>query len=97
LRHKHQSFSVDPDKEIERYSKVSGLNDVGVQCIGWDATTQQLVIAYTNSNVDVLKNNNTKNISDIKRSTISGNKTIYSVYCKDGLAYLSSGLRRDRC
>ncbi|MES2331881.1 MAG: two-component regulator propeller domain-containing protein [Bacteroidota bacterium] len=85
-------FSVDPNKEIERYSKVSGLNDVGVQCIGWDATTQQLVVAYTNSNVDVIKNSNTKNISDIKRSTISGNKTIYSVYCKDGLAYLSSGL-----
>ncbi|MDB5209695.1 MAG: hypothetical protein JWQ30_522 [Sediminibacterium sp.] len=85
-------FSVDPNKEIERYSKVSGLNDVGVQCIGWDATTQQLVVAYTNSNVDVIKNSNTKNISDIKRSTISGNKTIYSVYCKDGLAYLCSGL-----
>ncbi|MES2371019.1 MAG: two-component regulator propeller domain-containing protein [Bacteroidota bacterium] len=85
-------FSVDPDNEIERFSKVSGLNDVGVQCIGWDATTQQLVIAYTNSNIDVIKNNNTKNISDIKRSSISGNKTIYSVYCKDGLAYLSSGL-----
>lgn len=85
-------FSVSSDKEIERYSKVSGLNDVGVQCIGWDAATQQLVIAYANSNVDVVKNNNTKNISDIKRSAISGNKTIYSVYCKDGLAYLSSGL-----
>ena len=85
-------FSVDPDKEIERYSKVTGLNDVGVQCIGWDAATQQLVIAYGNSNVDVLKNSNTKNIGDIKRSTISGNKTIYAIYCKDGLAYLSSGL-----
>jgi hypothetical protein len=85
-------FSVDPNKETERYSKVSGLNDVGVQSIGWDATTQQLVIAYTNSNVDVIKNNNTKNIGDIKRSSLSGNKTIYSVYCKDGLAYLSSGL-----
>jgi hypothetical protein len=85
-------FSVDSHKEIERYSKVSGLNDVGVQCIGWDATTEQLVIAYTNSNLDIVKNKNIKNISDIKRSSISGNKTIYSVYCKDGLAYLGSGL-----
>jgi hypothetical protein len=85
-------FSVDADNDIERYSKTNGLNDIGTQCIGWDAATQQLVIAYANSNVDVLKNDNIKNVGDIKRSTISGNKTIYNVFCKDGFAYLSTGL-----
>ena len=85
-------FSLNNDNDIQRYSKVTGLNDIGVQCIGWDQTTQQLVITYANSNVDIQKNISTKNISDIKRSAISGNKTIYSIYCKDGLAYLSSGL-----
>jgi hypothetical protein len=86
-------FSVDADNETERYSKVTGLNDIGVQRIGWDATTQQLVIAYNNSNLDVLAANGTvKNIGDIKRSSITGNKTVYNIYCKDGLAYLSSGL-----
>ncbi len=85
-------FSVDADNDVERYSKVTGLNDIGVQCIGWDAATQQLVVAYSNSNVDVLKNNSINNVSDIKRSNIVGNKTIYAVYCKDGFAYLSSGL-----
>ncbi len=85
-------FSTDANNTIERYSKVSGLNDIGVQCIGWDATTQQLVTVYTNSNVDVLKNGNVKNIGDIKRSTISGNKIIYNIFCKDGFAYLCSGL-----
>ena len=85
-------FSIDADNTIERYSKVTGLNDIGVQCIGWDATTQQLVTVYSNSNVDVLKKGNVKNIGDIKRSTISGNKTVYTIYCKDGLAYLCSGL-----
>ena len=85
-------FSIDSDNEAERYSKVSGLSDIGVQCIGWDALTQQTIVVYSNSNVDVLKNTSVKNISDIKRSTVSGNKNVYAVYCKDGLAYLSSGL-----
>lgn len=85
-------FSVDAGNNIERYSKVSGLNDIGVQCIGWDASTQQLIVAYNNSNLDVLKNNSTKNIGDIKRSSIAGNKTIYSVFCREGFAYLSTGL-----
>jgi hypothetical protein len=85
-------FSVDPDNDIERFTKITGLNDINVQSIGWDATTQQVVIAYSNSNVDLLKGNTVKNIGDIKRSTIAGNKTIYAIYCKNGLAYLSSGL-----
>eukprot|EP01137_Pigoraptor_chileana_P021156 Opistho-2@84513 len=79
-------------KETGRYSKISGLNEVAVQQIGWDATTTQLVIAYANSNLDIVKDGTVKNISDIKRSQIAGNKTVYSVYCKDGLAYLSTGL-----
>lgn len=85
-------FSVDADKEIQRYSKATGLNDIGVQAIGWDAATGQLVVVYSNSNVDVVKKDNIKNIGDIRRSTIAGNKTVYSIYCRDGLAYLGSGL-----
>jgi hypothetical protein len=85
-------FSVDTDNDIERYSKITGLNDINVQCIGWDSTTQQLAVVYTNSNVDILQGGNTRNVGDIKRSNITGNKTVYAVYCKDGLAYLCSGL-----
>jgi hypothetical protein len=86
------AFSVDAQGEMERYSKMTGLNDIGVQCIGWDALTQQLLIAYSNSNLDAVKGSNTRNIGDIKRSSISGNKTINAIYCNNGLAYLSSGL-----
>ena len=85
-------FSVDANNEFERFSKITGLNDIGVQCIGWDAATQQVVIAYNNSNLDVLKGNNIRNIGDVKRSTLAGNKTINAIYCKNGLAYLSTGL-----
>jgi hypothetical protein len=85
-------FAVDEGNNIERYSKTSGLNDIGLRCIGWDATTQQLLIAYTNSNLDVVKGDNTRNIGDIKRSAASGNKTINAIYCNNGLAYLSTGL-----
>ncbi len=85
-------FSVDASNNEQRYSKVNGLNDIGVSAIGWDETTQQLVIAYTNSNVDVLKADAVKNIGDIKRSTVVGNKTINSIYCNGGFAYLCSGL-----
>ncbi|MES2005106.1 MAG: two-component regulator propeller domain-containing protein [Bacteroidota bacterium] len=85
-------FSIDQNNEVERYSKASGINDVGVQCMGWDAATKQLVVAYNNSNLDIIQGSTILNIGDIKRSRITGNKSINAVYCKDGLAYLSSGL-----
>lgn len=85
-------FYLTDENETGRFSKTNGLNEIGVQCLGWDMTTRQLVIAYNNSNLDILKDGTVKNISDIKRSRISGNKTIYSIFCENGLAYLSSGL-----
>lgn len=85
-------FYLTDKNETGHFSKTNGLNDVGIQYLGWDITTHQLVIAYNNSNLDILKEGTVKNISDIKRSRISGNKTINSIFCNNGLAYLSSGL-----
>jgi ligand-binding sensor domain-containing protein len=85
-------FTIDTNKEINRYHKVNGLSDIGIQQIGWDAQNSQLIIAYKNSNVDFLKGSITKNLRDIQRSTISGNKTINSIYTSMGTAYLSTGL-----
>ena len=84
-------FSVE-NNQINRYTKITGLNDIGISAISWDSTTVQLVIAYTNSNVDILKGSLVKNLGDIKRSTITANKTINQIYCYNGLAYLSAGL-----
>lgn len=85
-------FSVDNSLEINRYHKVNGLSDIGVQQIGWDRQTEQLIIAYKNSNLDILKGGITRNISDIQKSTISGNKTIQAIYASGGTAFLSTGL-----
>jgi ligand-binding sensor domain-containing protein len=85
-------FSVDANQEISRYHKVNGLSDIGIQKIAWDEQNSQLIIAYKNSNIDLLKGSITKNLSDIQRSSITGNKTINSIYASAGTAYLSTGL-----
>lgn len=85
-------FAVDTDSEITRYNKINQLNDIGVQQIGWDPTNQQLIVAYKNSNLDFLKNDLTKNLGDIEKSSIAGDKRINAIYCSDGNAFLSTGL-----
>jgi len=86
-------FAIDANKEYETYSKINSLNDLGVSGICWDAATEQLLIAYQNSNLDVLDvKGRTKNIGDILRSNFPGNKIIRNLYCANGLGYLSTGL-----
>lgn len=86
-------FSVDlTENSIERYSKISGLAETGISTIGVDETSQQLIVAYTNSNVDILHDGEAVNINAIKNSTITGDKTIRSVFVRNSLAYLSTGI-----
>ncbi|WP_164735406.1 two-component regulator propeller domain-containing protein [Pseudoflavitalea rhizosphaerae] len=86
-------FSVDPsDNSIERFSRISGLSETGIGAIGADPDGNKLVIAYSNSNVDVLLQNTVHNIDAIKNSTISGNKTINHIYVQQQRALLSTGL-----
>ena len=85
-------FAIDDQGVTTRFSKTNGLNDVGVSCIGWDDLTQQLVIAYENSNLDIIRGSIVKNIADIQLSNVSGNKRINHIYCKNGIAYLCSGI-----
>lgn len=86
-------FSVDiATKEIERFSKVSGLSETGVSAIAYDASSKKLFVAYNNSNIDVLHEKGVSNIPDIKRSTISGDKNIYHIYPDGNRCYLSTGL-----
>ncbi|HLO37600.1 MAG TPA: hypothetical protein VK173_03860, partial [Lacibacter sp.] len=80
------------DGEITRISKVTGLNDVGVRTLNYDVTGEKLLIAYNNSNLDILYRNDVINIPDIFRSTVTGDKTIYNISFHNNKAYLSTGL-----
>lgn len=79
------------DQSILRKSKVNGLSDVGISAMVYSDQFKTLVIAYTNTNIDLLKDGRVINISDIKRRQILGNKTINNITLKDSLAYFSCG------
>jgi len=86
-------FSVDPsDNSMDRLSKTNGLSETGISAFVYDAASARLVIAYTNSNIDIVFKGHTVNIPDIKRTDLAGDKTIHQVFVYNNLAYLSSGL-----
>lgn len=79
------------DEVMQRYSKINGLSDFGVSTIEYSKAQDVLVIAYSNTNIDLVKDGEIINISDIKRKQILGKKTINNIYFIDELAYLSCG------
>ena len=81
------------DKEFnttKTISKVDGLREQQVRAIGYDAATGTLVVAYNNTQVDLLRGNTIYNLSDIFRKSIPGEKKINDIYIHEQLAYLSS-------
>ena len=58
---------------VERLNKTTGLSDVGVATMAYDETTSTLVVAYNNSNIDLVSGSHVHNLSDVKRGEISAN------------------------
>ncbi len=80
------------DNRIERFDKIKGLSSVDVTEIGYNKQRKEVLVAYSNANLDVIDTEqNVFNISDIKDKDILGNKTINNIVFKENLAYLSCG------
>ena len=81
------------DNSLNRLNKVTpgGLSDIGISAIAYCTQLNTLVVAYANTNVDLVKGSTVINIPDIKRKQILGNKTINSILVIDKLAYLACG------
>jgi len=84
-------FLDKSENSITRLTKVNGLSDVGISKIRYNEKYKTLLIAYTNANIDLLKDGRIINISDIKRKPILGNKTINNIMFVDKYAYLACG------
>lgn len=79
------------DNSLNKFTRIDGLSDVEISCINYSPEKDILVIAYRNTNVDLIKGNTIFNISDIKRKQITANKTINDIMFIGDDAYLSCG------
>ena len=77
------------DQSIERLNTLNGLSDANVSAIESNETI--LIVGYENGNLDIIKNNKTENLADIKRASIIANKKINSINIEENTAYISTG------
>lgn len=73
-------------QENEHLSRTNYLNDTGVSNIYYNPSKKYIMVAYVNSNIDVIDvgSGNVYNISDIKESDITTSKVINDITFADG-------------
>ncbi len=79
------------DNSLNKITRVNGLNDFGIQTIGWSEKHKILVVAYNNSNLDLIFENTVINLSDIMRKQMTGDMSIYNITFHEDEAFLSCG------
>jgi hypothetical protein len=75
--------------ELKKLSRINGLTETGISTIAWSHQNEMLVIAYSTTNIDLLKNNIIYNIPDINRKYIPGKKEINRIRVNGKYAYLA--------
>lgn len=77
--------------EVEIFTRLSGLSDYEIATIKYDQSMGVLVIAYVNSNVDVIyPDGEIVNVPDIKMKSLIGGKRINSISFGNRRAYLAT-------
>lgn len=87
----HALFYYDKsDGSLNTFSKVDGLSDVGVAVIDKHQASDQLIVVYTNGNIDLVEpDGRVHNLPDLKNKLLYGTKTVYSITFRNQYAYLA--------
>lgn len=80
------------DNSLSRLNRVTGLSDVGISTIKANPDFNMVVVGYINGNLDIIQDNTITNITDIKNSTVAGDKRIRHINFYGSSALLSTGV-----
>lgn len=78
------------DNSTVTFSKASGLTGTGITSINFDNRTDQLIIAYQDGKINLIKNNSLTSFDPTRNSTVTGSKKINHISIRENLAYLAA-------
>lgn len=84
------------DQTVNELNKIDGMTQTGFTSVAYNANNKIIVFGYNDGNLDLVtfdENNKAviTNMSDIKRSSITGDKKIYSLFSYNNYVYVSCG------
>jgi ligand-binding sensor domain-containing protein len=75
--------------QLQVLSKTEGFTGGKISTLDYDPAAATLLIAYDNTNIDLVQDGQVTHVQDIFRKNIPGVKQIYHVFFQDKVAYLS--------
>ena len=84
-------FNKD-DNSLERLNRINGLSDIGISTVRVNNDLDLVIVGYINGNLDIISGNTITNITDIKNSSVAGDKRIKHISFRGTSAYLSTGV-----
>lgn len=85
-------FSINLiDSTLDIITKIDGLSEVKIKTASIDKSSGAIIIAYENTKLDIIKSNEIINIDDIFNKEITGLKSVNSIDCINGTAYVNCG------
>ena len=80
------------DQSLQTFDKARSLSDCDIAHIGYNTAARRLVIVYTNQNIDLLDDRgDVSNLTAYHTATVTGDKTVYSLYTRGEHTYLCTG------
>ncbi len=79
------------DNSLSKITRRDGLSDAGIRTLAYHSGKGMLLVAYKNSNIDLVFKKEVINLGDIFRKQMTGNKTINNVMFYGNEAILACG------
>lgn len=79
------------DNSLVKITRRDGLSDAGLKTLAYHKEKEMLLVAYKNSNIDLVFKKEVVNLGDIFRKQMTGNKTINNVMFYGNEAFIACG------
>ncbi|MEN9702302.1 MAG: hypothetical protein RIR55_1644, partial [Bacteroidota bacterium] len=86
----NQIAIIDSKGVIGWLDKTTGLSDIDITNIAWDNNQNQLIVTYSNSNIDIVRGDQVFNINAIQLSNLYSDRKINAVYVLQNLAFIAT-------
>ncbi|WP_210486719.1 two-component regulator propeller domain-containing protein [Rufibacter aurantiacus] len=81
---------IKEEHTLQKLSRTDGFSDVNLSALSYDSASATLVVAYENTNLDLLKDGKVQNLTELLRKSMTGAKIIHHLATHNKKAYVST-------
>ncbi|MBC3541821.1 hypothetical protein ACFSC6_09775 [Rufibacter sediminis] len=81
---------IKEENTLQKLSRTDGFSDVNLSTLRYDSASATLVVAYENTNLDLLRDGKVYKLTELLRKPMTGAKTIHHLATHNKNAYVST-------